>query len=75
MLTAAQRELIHRRIDEATRAGLRPARRDARPGHPSRFGWLKTAHTAGREIMPLPTLSDIDEWDLRRPQILKALNG
>ena len=71
MLTAAERELIHRRIDEAARAGLGPI---ARPGHPSRFGWLRQAANTGREVT-FPSLTVYDVMDIHRPKILSALNG
>ena len=71
MLTAAERALIRRRIDEAARAGLGPK---ARPGHPSRFASLTQVANRGREVT-YPSLTEYDRMPVRRPNILRALNG
>jgi hypothetical protein len=71
MLTAAERELIRRRIDEATRAGLGPI---ARPGHPSRFQSVIQVVSSGREVT-YPSLSYYEELRMTKPRILAALNG
>jgi hypothetical protein len=74
MLDAATRRSLIEAIDRATRAGLRPANREARPGHPSRFQGLPTVISRGREIT-YPTLEEQEARCTRRPNILSALNG
>lgn len=71
MLTAAQRELIHRRIDEAARAGLGPI---ARPGHPSRFASLTQVVSRGRKVT-CPSPEYYETLPPSRPAILAHLNG
>jgi len=73
-LTATDRERVRQAIDAATRAGLRPARNAARPGHPSRFTSVVTVVNYGHEVIR-PSLTDYDQWSIRRPKILQALNG
>ena len=74
MLDAATRQSLREAIDRATRAGLRPANREARPGHPSRFQGLPTVISRGREVT-YPTLEQQEARVLGRPNILRALNG
>lgn len=76
-LTREERDALRQRIDEARRAALGPARRDARPGHPSRFrnlGHVPTVINAGREIRR-PTLQWYDDLPPAKPPILAHLNG
>ena len=72
MLTASDRKRIREAIDRATRAGLGPI---ARPGHPSRFGFMTVVASAGHEVRPHPTLGDYDNMPAHKPAILRALNG
>jgi hypothetical protein len=74
MLDAATRRSLIEAIDRATRAGLRPANREARPGHPSRFSGIPTVVSRGREVT-YPTLEEQEARVTHRPQILRALNG
>lgn len=71
-MTGSERRELAQRISDARRAALGP---DARPGHPSRFGFVRVAAQTGREVLPAPTLAEIDRMDIRRPKILSALNG
>ncbi len=71
-MTGSERRELAQRISDCRRAALGP---NARPGHPSRFGFVRQAADRGREILPTPTLAEIDAMDIRRPKILRALNG
>jgi hypothetical protein len=70
-LTATDRNRVRTAIDAAARAGLGP---NARPGHPSRFTSVVTVVNYGHEVIR-PSLTDYDQWSIRRPKILQALNG
>ena len=74
MLDAATRAALREAIDRATRAGLRPANRDARPGFIPRSLGIATVTNTGREVRR-PTLSYYDNLPPEKPRILRALNG
>lgn len=71
-LSHEQRQNLREAVSEATRAALPP---NARPGHPSRFGFIKqAAPSAGREVT-FPNLTTYDNLPPSKPRILAALNG
>lgn len=73
MLSAKERQALHAAIDKASRQALVGAK-VARPGHPSRFGFIKTQASVGREIIR-PTLAHYDNLPPSKPRILRALHG
>jgi len=70
-MTGPERQALREAVSEATRAALPP---NARPGHPSRFGWLKQSVNTGREVQ-LPDLTFYENLPPGKPHILRALNG
>jgi hypothetical protein len=72
LLTASERQVLREAVSEATRAALPP---NARPGHPSRFGHLRSAAAdTGREVW-FPDLGWYETLPPSKPAILAALNG
>lgn len=71
MLSSQERAALKEAVSEATHAALPP---NARPGHPSRFGFMKQAANTGREVL-LPNLTDYDRIPPGKPRILRALHG
>jgi hypothetical protein len=70
-LTRTDREAIRLAVSEATRAALPP---NARPGHPSRFGFVREADTRQRADR-IPSPEFYETLPPSKPQILSALNG
>jgi hypothetical protein len=70
-LTRTDREALRLAVSEATRAALPP---NARPGHPSRFGFIKQADTRQRAAR-IPGPEFYESLPPSQPHILAALNG
>ena len=71
-MSGPERQALREAVSEATRAALPP---NARPGHPSRFGNLRSAAAnTGREVW-FPDLGWYEALPPSKPKILSALNG
>lgn len=70
-MSGSQRQALREAVSEASRAAL-PA--NARPGHPSRFGFIREADTRQRAAR-IPGPEFYESLSPSKPRILSALNG